>query len=739
MFISVIEQVRYELARPKMQLYHANICFRFWTCIFIKKLWDEDQTVIRNKARLVAKGYAQEEGPSLGLASGDELWAARYILEIAGVVVSFYNKPIPIDRNGVGAHTNYREEGGYEIIKMAIEKLGMRHKELITAYGEGNECRLTGRHETADINTFKWVDWNDVGAYLYIKSLHSIIRMIPGADLHQFDVHNDGYFAHLPLNYVDGVVLEMAVPRMSVSDDRSTSYMFDVEEIFGRLTLYLDYLDMNLSEYLSQAITYDMDALAEMEVETEGVEARTSTKNSVEARNSNTKGVEARTGTKDKGKEKVSEDASDVVETRRCTVEVNSETEYESDDDSDYQSDKLVDYLSPDEDELIELKNRMKANRKAQAKAKDKPDEEMNEPNKENSMPTDNVRGETFEEHDIYMNELLKSLKTADKDGITEDHFISVEKYVERYPMYDETTHQRLRKPQVGEKYTSVAQFKECLTYYASENSFSLWLERSGEVRVIARCGQRPPRVSDPNKGKLRKQTKYPCASSDELPKCPWRCYARANPDIRLCDIADLVMKKYKWMNKPQISSCKELVVEQTPKPKGVVGRPRKKQPVDDFMDVDVDQRVRDEGASGTRGGGIGSRGRGGRGVADGSRGGASGSIGRGAAGSRGVAGGSGGANELEQTQDEPEQTQAKPQQTQHEPEQTQVKEQIEQTEDQAEIDLTQVEQTQEQTHEQVQPQEQPQQVALRMPSARILQMMLGKQGSSENTALNLD
>ncbi|GJX94027.1 multidrug resistance-associated protein 5 [Tanacetum coccineum] len=79
-------------------------------------------------------------------------------------------------------------------------------------------------------------------------------------------------------------------------------------------------------------------------------------------------------------------------------------------------------------------------------------------------------------------------------------------------------------------------------------------------------------------------------------------------------------------------SSCKEPVVEQTPKPKGVVGRPRKKQPVDDFEDVDVVQRgpVRDEGASGTRGGAIGSRGRGGRGGVAGSRGGASGSIGRG-------------------------------------------------------------------------------------------------------------
>jgi len=50
-----------------------------------------------------------------------------------------------------------RNDGGYEVIKKAIAKLEKRHKEHIAAYGEGNERRLTGRHETADMNTFVWV------------------------------------------------------------------------------------------------------------------------------------------------------------------------------------------------------------------------------------------------------------------------------------------------------------------------------------------------------------------------------------------------------------------------------------------------------------------------------------------------------------------------------------------------------------------------------------------------------
>uniref|UniRef100_A0A2A4J2C5 glutamine synthetase n=1 Tax=Heliothis virescens TaxID=7102 RepID=A0A2A4J2C5_HELVI len=110
--------------------------------------------------------WEYQVGPSVGVSAGDDVWMARYILQILaeqyGVAVSIKPKPIP-HWQGSGTHVNFstklmREENGIIEIEKAIGKLAAAHKDHLKLYdpygGRDNARRLIGSHQAAHMHEF---------------------------------------------------------------------------------------------------------------------------------------------------------------------------------------------------------------------------------------------------------------------------------------------------------------------------------------------------------------------------------------------------------------------------------------------------------------------------------------------------------------------------------------------------------------------------------------------------------
>ncbi len=98
--------------------------------------------------------------------SGDDLWMSRYFLnkisEKFNYNIDLHPKPLQKGSwNGSGLHANFsndkmRNEGGEEYFNSIFSSLESTHFAHITDYGSDNELRLTGKHETQNINKFTW-------------------------------------------------------------------------------------------------------------------------------------------------------------------------------------------------------------------------------------------------------------------------------------------------------------------------------------------------------------------------------------------------------------------------------------------------------------------------------------------------------------------------------------------------------------------------------------------------------
>jgi glutamine synthetase len=130
-------------------------------------------------AEVMASQWEFQIGPLPATQVSDQLWMARYILqritEEHGCCATLHPKPLRT-WNGSGGHTNFstakmrsnpesstdkmrcniHERGSMDAITDACTRLEANHAEHMAVYGEFNEARMTGLHETSSMHACTW-------------------------------------------------------------------------------------------------------------------------------------------------------------------------------------------------------------------------------------------------------------------------------------------------------------------------------------------------------------------------------------------------------------------------------------------------------------------------------------------------------------------------------------------------------------------------------------------------------